>query len=61
MPKKTKIIKKEIDLKCYICNGTGIDENYPIRCSACDGTGIYKEYAYYHIVNGICFSGDTLK
>ena len=65
--KKIEVIKKEIDLECYVCLGSGQIEDYShhapfnVSCPICKGTGIFKDYIYYHIVNGICFSGDTLK
>lgn len=60
---KVEIIKKEIDLECYVCDGTGNikEENITRSCPICQGTGIFKDYIYFHIVNGICFSGDSLK
>jgi len=67
---KLQIIRKEIENSCYICNGTGkiINRIYPklgIReftlCPSCRGTGKHIETFYYHVVNGICVSGDTLK
>jgi len=61
--KKVEIIKKEIDLECYVCNGKGNieDKNFSYTCPTCKGTGIFKDYIWYHIINGICYDGDTLK
>ena len=72
--KKIEIIKKEIDLTCYICDDydcipvknikSEIEEETKdsvMKCPTCNGTGIFKDYIWYHIVNGICISGDTLK
>ena len=66
---KVEIIKKIIESPCYVCNGLGYDSERDIKlmspekskCETCNGTGIYKETFYYHCVNGICISGDTLK
>ncbi len=62
---KVEIIKKDLSSKCWCCEGLRVIYNKKTDilelCSTCDGTGIFKEYIYYHIANGICFSGDTLK
>lgn len=59
---KVKITKKEIELACYVCLGTGfIDLSCNNICPLCKGTGIFKDEIYFHTVNGICFSGDSLK
>jgi len=57
--KKVEIIRKEILNECYRCKGTGEVDNKP--CITCEGRGVFVESFYYHCVNGICFSGDTLK
>ena len=62
MPKKKKkveIIKKNLSKKCYICDGTGKTKSK--MCRACEGTGVFPESIYYHIIDGVCYDGDTLK
>ena len=67
---KVEIIRKEDKQKCFGCDGKGYIvpsfRNITIfgfknKCKTCNGTGIFIETTYFHIVNGICFSGDTLK
>ena len=57
--KQVEIIKKITESECYRCSGKGKVDNKP--CIGCAGTGQYKHTHYFHIVNGICFDGDTLK
>lgn len=51
--KKLKVIKKIMKDTCWVCKGK--------KCKVCHNTGMWEESIYYHIVNGICFSGDSLK
>jgi hypothetical protein len=30
-------------------------------CNSCQGTGKLEDSIYYHIANGMCFDGDTIK
>lgn len=57
--KKVNIIRKEIINECYRCKGKG-KEGRKI-CPTCGGNGVFVDSFYYHCVNGICISGDTLK
>ena len=58
MKNKVEVIKKVLKNKCYVCDGTGkVKEEV---CKVCNN-GVYEENFYYHVVNGICVSGDTLK
>jgi Zn finger protein HypA/HybF involved in hydrogenase expression len=61
--RKATVIRKEIESKCYCCDGTGklCGQNTDNKCPACNGTGVHIESFYYHCSNGICISGDTLK
>ncbi len=67
---KLEVIRKVDKQKCYCCEGKGYIipsfRGFTIfgfrnKCKTCNGTGIFEETTYFHIVNGICFSGDTLK
>lgn len=57
-----QIIKKDIFKDC------GCTHELPNKkvkkdpnCKSCNGTGILEDGIYYHIVNGICIDGDSLK
>jgi DnaJ-class molecular chaperone len=58
---KLKIIKKVIKSPCYCCSVIGGNPVPQKECKTCNGTGIYKENFYYHIINGQCIDGDTIK
>jgi hypothetical protein len=59
---KLKVMKKVTKTPCYCCSNSLYGKAKPRKnCKECHGTGKYKEYIYYHIANGICFSGDTIK
>lgn len=55
----TEVIKKDIVSLCYRCDNTG--KQMGKTCPGCYGTGFYMSQMYYHIVDGICIGGDTLK
>ena len=59
MKNKLEVQTKILEFKCYTCSGKGSVDKKP--CKVCGATGIYLETFYYHIVNGMCFSGDTIK
>jgi len=59
MKNKLEVIRQDNIQKCWSCDGKGKIEN--IICSICNGKGTYNEATYIHIVNGIAFSGDTVK
>lgn len=70
MKNKVEIIKQSNIMKCWSCDGKGyiIPPFNSIAifgfrniCKNCNGTGVYDETTYIHIVNGIAFSGDTIK
>ena len=74
--RKLKVICEELEMTCWKCEGKGTlftnccdgrdcaCKGLPIyysECDMCNGTGIWIEKHYYHIVNGICIDGDTVK
>jgi len=57
--KKVIIKKKLITKVCCCCFVRG---QKPLKsCKQCNGTGRVEDSIYYHIANGMCFDGDTVK
>jgi len=69
MKNKLEVIRQDNIQKCWGCDGTSYIVpdtaivKLPVKnpCKICEGTGLYNETSYIHIVNGIAFSGDSLK
>lgn len=59
---KVEVVKKVLKYPCYCCKNSVRGKTVPQKsCKACHGTGMFIDEVYYHIVNGICVDGDTLK
>ena len=62
MMNKLKVIKKTLKYVCYCCKQSIRGVTVPKKdCKACKGTGYFTDEIYYHIINGICIDGDTIK
>lgn len=59
MKNKLEVICEIQKPTCYRCEGKGKVRNK--ACKTCDGTGYFVRKHYFHIVNGMCFDGDTIK
>jgi len=55
---KLEIITKIIEKKCGCCCPEGTPTP---SCKSCKGTGKIYDNMVYHIVNGMCWDGDTVK
>lgn len=50
--KNLKVIKKDVGVICFHCNGKG--------CNKCN-KGKYEEFHYIFIYKGMAIDGDTIK
>jgi len=62
MKSQKTVIKKQINKRC------GCTHKLPNKrvianpnCKSCNGTGELEDSIYFHIINGICLEGDTVK
>ena len=59
MDNKLEVITKIQKPTCYRCEGR--KKVNGVNCKTCEGKGYFVRKHYYHIVNGMCWDGDTIK